>query len=162
MKFVNADVIAQGLSGFDAESAALQAGRIMLDRLHELAGRRESFAFETTLATRSFAPWLGGLRQTGYKVLLLYFWLESADLAVTRVALRVSEGGHHVPESTVRQCYHRGLRNFFTLYRPITDQWRMYNNTRGGPPEPVAEGLAGNELIFDPSAWQRLLWEATR
>src|SRR4051794_1830916 len=93
MTFVNADVIAQGLSGFDPESMAVEAGRIMLQRLHALADRRASFAFETTLAGRSYARWLRSLRGTGYTVHLVYFWLASPDLAVARVAERVRTGG---------------------------------------------------------------------
>src|SRR3954471_1327464 len=109
LTFVNADVIAQGLAGFDPDSAAFEASRIMLERLHGLANRRESFAFETTLAARSYAPWLDELRRSGYEVRLYYFWLHSADLAVARVRLRVSQGGHDVPEATVRQRYRRSL-----------------------------------------------------
>jgi predicted ABC-type ATPase len=90
--FVNADVIAQGLSGFEPESMAMEAGRIMLQRLHALAEQRASFAFETTLAGRSYARWLRSLRATGYTVDLVYFWLASPDLAVARVVERVSRG----------------------------------------------------------------------
>jgi len=97
MTFVNADVLAQGLAGFDPDSAALEASRIMLERLHALAQERTDFAFETTLAGRSLAGWLDNLRQSGYVVHLVYFWLESADLAVARVAERVSMGGHNIP-----------------------------------------------------------------
>src|SRR5438105_9238006 len=98
MTFVNADVIAQGLAGFDPDSAAVEASRIMLERLHKLAEQRADFAFETTLAARSYAGWLKQLRDTGYTVHLCYFWLASADLAVARVAQRVRRGGHNIPE----------------------------------------------------------------
>src|SRR5262249_8400025 len=109
--FVNADTIAQGLAGFDPASAAVQASRIMLDRLHPLAEQRANFAFEPTLAGRTQAPWLKALRESGYTVDLVYLWLASADLAVARVAERVRLGGHDVPEATVRQRYRRSLRN---------------------------------------------------
>src|SRR5438105_15777905 len=115
MTFVNADVIAQGLAGFDPDSAAVEASRIMLGRLHTLAEQRADFAFETTLAARSLAGWLEELRQGDYAVHLLYFWVESADLAVARVAQRVHEGGHNVPEQTIRQRYQRSLDNLFRL-----------------------------------------------
>jgi predicted ABC-type ATPase len=96
-EFVNADVIASGLSAFDPESAAIAAGRVMLSRIRELASQRVNFAFETTLASRSFAPWLRQLATSGYAVHLVYLWLPSADFAVERVAERVRAGGHNVP-----------------------------------------------------------------
>src|ERR1700730_6142110 len=117
--FVNADVIAQGLAGFDPDSAAIEASRIMLERLHTLAQQHADFAFETTLAGRSLAGWLQKLRQTGYTVHLVYFWVESEDLAVARVSERVSMGGHSIPEATIRQRYRRSVQNFFRLYRPV-------------------------------------------
>jgi predicted ABC-type ATPase len=92
--FVNADAIASGLSAFEPESVAIEAGRVMLKRLHELSARRENFAFESTLAARSYAPWLKRLRQHGYEVHLLFVWLRSVDLAIERVAERVRRGGH--------------------------------------------------------------------
>jgi predicted ABC-type ATPase/GNAT superfamily N-acetyltransferase len=133
LTFVNADVIAQGLAGFDPDTAALQAGRIMLTRLQELATARASFAFETTLAGRWYANWLKELRRQGYDVHLFYVWLASADLAVTRVAERVRLGGHDVPEAKVRQRYGRSVRNFFELYQPIATTWEVYNNTAMAP-----------------------------
>ena len=114
-EFVNADDIARGLSAFNAERAALPAGRVMLARLHELARRRMSFAFETTLASRSFAPWLTGLKRDGYSIHMLFLWLPSADFALDRVADRVRMGGHSVPAETVRRRYRAGIRNFFNL-----------------------------------------------
>src|SRR5262249_27478103 len=124
------------------------------DRLHDLAARQESFAFETTLAVRSFGGWLAELRRAGEVVCPVYFWVESADVAVARVAQRVRQGGHHVPEAAVRQRYRRGLRNFFNLYRPVADIWRVYDNTRGGPFELIAEGVTGREFIANPALWQ--------
>jgi predicted ABC-type ATPase len=155
--FVNADVIAQGLAGFDPDSAAFEASRIMLDRLHELAKQRANFAFETTLAARSYAGWLKSLRESGYTVHLFYFWLASADLAVARVAQRVSQGGHDVPESTVRQRYSRSIHNFFHLYRPLVSAWDVYDNTRSGPPELVASGTLGGEaVVTNEPVWNQI------
>ena len=164
LTFVNADVIAQGLSGFDPDNAAVEASRIMLERLHKLAEQRASFAFETTLAARTLAGWLAGLRDTGYAVHLVYFWLESADLAVTRVAQRVQQGGHNIPEATIRQRYHRSVQNFFRLYRPVVNSWRVDNNTRSAPsPELVAHGdRTGGETILDPIAWELMVKESFR
>ena len=157
LTFVNADVIAQGLAGFDPASAAVEASRILLERLRALAEQRADFAFETTLAARSFAGWLQGLRRTGYAVRLVYFWLESADLAVAPVALRVSRGGHSVPEATIRQRYRRSIQNFFRLYRPVVSTWRIYDNTQPDHPELVAEGDdTGTEVILKEAVWQQM------
>jgi predicted ABC-type ATPase len=156
MTFVNADIIAQGLCGFDPNSAALEAGRIMLDRLHKLAERREDFAFETTLAARTYAGWLKSLRQSGYDVHLLYFWLKSPELAIGRVANRVKAGGHHVPDETIRQRYSRSIRNFFELYQPLATTWKVYDNS-GEVYQFVAEGGEGiAEAIHQSKTWQRI------
>jgi len=153
MTFVNADVIAQGLSGFSPDTVALRAGRIMLDRLRELAESRRSFAFETTLAGRSYAGWLSELRLLGYEIHLHYFWLTSADLAVMRVAERSRRGGHSIPEPTIRQRYERSLDNLFDLYLPLADLWSIYNNSVEGLPEIIARG--GQEIeICDHSLWK--------
>jgi predicted ABC-type ATPase/GNAT superfamily N-acetyltransferase len=140
LTFVNADVIAQGLAGFDPNNVALEAGRIMLARLQELAAARANFAFETTLAGRTNASWLKQLRQQGYVVHLVYFWLASADLAVARVAARVRLGGHSVQEATIRQRYVRSVRNFFTVYQPLLSTWKVYDNTDPNICEVIAEG----------------------
>lgn len=128
-EFVNADVIAQGLSAFNPEGAAIAAGRIMLARLKELAASRQSFAFETTLASRTFAPWIADLVACGYEFHLMFLWLPSADLAVDRAALRVRAGGHHVAEDVVRRRYAKGISNFFSLYQPLAPTWRVYEIT---------------------------------
>ncbi|HJT78325.1 MAG TPA: zeta toxin family protein [Gemmataceae bacterium] len=157
MAFVNADAIAQGLSGFDTDSAAVEASRIMLERLHKLADQRADFAFETTLAARSYAGWLARLRETGYVVHLYYFWLATPDLAVARVAQRVSSGGHDIPEVTICQRYWRSLRNFFTLYRPVADVWQVYDNTQVSQSQLVASGdNTGKETVLNQAAWERM------
>lgn len=126
----------------------------MLGRLKELASQRVDFAFETTLATRSFAPWLRSLRMSGYDVHLFFLWLSSADLAVARVVDRVSMGGHHVPEEVVRRRYSAGIRNFFHLYQPLATTWAFYN-TSGPRPVRVAEGLASETIgIYDGVVWE--------
>jgi predicted ABC-type ATPase len=132
----------------------------MLRRLRALAAARHSFAFETTLAGRTFAPWLAGLVATGYSFALVYFYLPSADLAIDRVALRVRTGGHHVPAETIRRRYERGLRNFFTLYSRVASEWHLYNNERAGSPVLVASGGAGTVTrVGDAIEWERLLRE---
>lgn len=157
MTFVNADVIAQGLSGFNPEAAAIRAGRIMLAELDELTRERASFAFETTLAARSYAGWLGKLRESGYRVHLFYFWLNSADLAIGRVASRVKKGGHHVPEATIRQRYIRSVRNLFDLYIPVVSGWKVYDNSSGEGARLIAKGKFGMpEVIVDPQSWSQI------
>lgn len=138
MTFVNADIIAQGLAGFDPESAAWDASKIMLERLDELAEKQQDFALETTLAARSYVPRIEKWRSEGYCFQLYYFWLPSADLAVQRVADRVQQGGHHVPEEVVR--YRQSLRNLFRLYMPLVDVWSVYLNEHRESPELVARG----------------------
>ena len=151
-EFVNADVIAQGLSGFDPSAAGVAAGRIMLARLRDLAARRSSFAFETTLASRTFAPWISELTRDGYEFHLVFLWLPSADSAVARVADRVSRGGHSVPEATIRRRYQAGLKNFFGLYQPMATTWQMIDNS-GRLSKSVAPG-GGNqaEIVSDHTA----------
>lgn len=160
-EFVNADVIARGLSGFEPDRVAISAGRIMLARLKELAARRADFAFETTLATRSFAPWLRDLRLAGYDMHLFFIWLASADLAIARVADRVGMGGHYVADEVVRRRYSAGIRNFFKLYRPLATTWTVYNNS-GPEPVCVAEGLASETIgVYDKDVWETIKRQGT-
>jgi predicted ABC-type ATPase len=157
MTFVNADVIAQGLSGFDPSAAALRAGRIMLEHLDELAAQRANFAFETTMAGRTYMRWLNSLRETGYRVHLFYFWLNNVELAISRVATRVKNGGHHVPDATIRQRYERSIRNLFDLYIPVVNTWRFYDNSEERLPLLIAEGVRGaDEIIYVPDTWSRI------
>jgi predicted ABC-type ATPase len=128
--FVNADVIAAGLSAHAPEEVALEAGRIMLGRLDELAAQRQSFAFETTLSARTYARFLRRLQFEGYQVHLVYVWLEAPELAIKRVAERVRRGGHHIPDETVVRRYYRGLKNFKTLYSQIADSWILCDNSK--------------------------------
>ena len=154
--FVNADVIAAGLSRFDPGSVAIAAGRLMLMRIEELASRRQSFAFETTLASRFFAVLLRRLASEGYGVHVIYLWLPDPELAIARVAGRVRRGGQHVPSEIVRRRYWAGLRNFFALYQPIADTWRFYNNG-GDEPVLIASGAEGEpERIAAPELWIRI------
>ncbi|MGL6097710.1 MAG: AAA family ATPase, partial [Fimbriiglobus sp.] len=111
--FTNADAVAKGLNAFHPESEAVRAGRVMLEWMHDLAAARRDFAFETTLAARTYAPWLTSLKPLGYEVFLYYYGLDSPDLAISRVAARVRAGGHHIPDATVRQRYAKSSRNFF-------------------------------------------------
>lgn len=157
--FVNADVIAQGLSGLEPEGAAFEAGRIMLERLDELARRRKSFAFETTLAGRSYARRISALLEEGYRFHLVFLWLENTDLAVARVQDRVRSGGHAIPEEVVRRRYRAGLQNFFQLYRSFAASWQVYDNSAGSSDAVrlVARGRGEvTDLVIDRGAWSRV------
>lgn len=161
-EFVNADTIATGLSGFHPEGVALAAGEVMLRRLQSLEESRTSFACETTLAGRSIAARLRNLGLAGYVSHLIFLWLPSVDLAVARVKARVEAGGHSIPEETIRRRYYRGIHNFFRLYRPIVDAWRVYNNSRIGEPRLIASGFKdGTELVIDETDWQKFKASAT-
>ncbi len=156
-EFVNADEIAKGLSGFDPAGVALQAGRLMLQRLKELAGNRESFAFETTLATRSYAPWLSKLRESGYRMELCFVSLPSTEMARSRVADRVRLGGHDIPGETIDRRFHAGLTNFFRLYRPLADRWTMFDNSRGSELCLIAAGSGtAVSTISERTTWDSL------
>lgn len=156
-EFVNADTIAAGLSAFAQDRVAFEAGRIMLARLKELAAARTDFAFETTMASRSFAPWLAELRASGYEVHLVFLWLPSADEAVARVADRVRRGGHDVPEATIRRRYKAGLENLSRLYMPLADTWELFDNSVMHGPHLVAiGGLEGAAHVFDPLTWDTI------
>lgn len=124
VQYVNADVIAQGLSGFSPESVALEAGSLMLERIETLANARQNFAIETTLASRSLVPRVRRMNLAGYRSHLVFLWLPSPDLAIERVALRVSRGGHGIPSETVVRRYHRGLANL-PNYLSIMHTWRV-------------------------------------
>jgi predicted ABC-type ATPase len=154
-EFVNADVIAAGLSAFSPETVAVTAGRLMLNRLHELAKEGKDFAFETTLASRSFAPWIAGLRRdSDYRIHLCYLWLPDPALAIERVETRILAGGHSVRSADVRRRYERGLKNFFSLYLPIADSWEIHDNTA-----PPARLIAAREVGGEVRYGDRILWE---
>ena len=127
-EFVNADEIARGLSPLNPESVAMQAGRIMLERIDELLKQGQSFSIETTLATRSYVQLVKRAQTSGYTVSLLFFWLNSSEVAIQRVAKRVSEGGHNIPTDVIRRRYQLGLSNFFSLYKDVVDTWTLVDN----------------------------------
>lgn len=148
-EFVNADTIAAGLCAFAPETAALEAGKIMLRRTRELAVRRVDFAFETTLASRTFAPWAARLIETGYAVHLFFLSLPNAEMAVQRVLNRVQRGGHSVPEETIRRRYDAGLSNLFRLYMPVVTSWKIFDNATPGAPLDIAEGRRYTTHVLD-------------
>ncbi len=131
--FVNADLIAAGLAPFDPERAAIKAGRLMLEEIFHHVHRGDSFAFETTLSGRGYARHISAWRREGFTVKLFYLRLASPELAVARVEQRVKAGGHNVPEETIRRRFAAGLRNFKIIYKPIVDEWVIYDNSSQTP-----------------------------
>ncbi len=154
--YVNADPIASGLSSFNPSSVAFKAGRIMMTRLHDLAAQKVSFAFETTLATRSYAKWIKSLRLQGYIFQLIFLFLQDPELAVRRVHQRVESGGHDIPNVVVTRRYHRGLKNFRRIYQPLADVWSVYDNS--GPLEPISVASGGRARtieVWEENGWKR-------
>lgn len=138
-EFVNADEIAKGLSPFQPEKASIDAGRIMVNRIEDLMAQKLDFAIETTLATKSYVRYIKKAQNEGYFVTLLYFWLDSPELAIKRVEDRVRSGGHNVPEDVIRRRYKSGARNLFSLYTPISDYWMVIDNSEN-PFKIIIEG----------------------
>ena len=129
-RFVNADLIAQSLAPASPEPRAFAAGRMMLQRVRDFYAQRERFGFESTLASRTFAPFLQDAQGAGYLIHIAYLWLSSVELALDRIRVRVLRGGHDVPEGTVRRRYYRSLANFFDLYEPLANTWLLCDNSR--------------------------------
>lgn len=138
-EFVNADEIAHGLSPFNSESMAIEAGKLMLYRINELLKQGKSFSIETTLAPRSYVRLIEKAKVLGYQTSLIYFWLDSIQLAIDRVAQRVKNGGHNIPLDVITRRYKAGINNLFRLYMPVTDYWMIVNNTES-PSVYIAEG----------------------
>ncbi|MBM4086926.1 MAG: Zeta toxin family protein [Planctomycetes bacterium] len=156
IQFVNADLIAEGLSPFSPDTAAFQAGRVMLAEIRRLADARRDFAFETTLAGKSYLPFLRALKDAGYSIHLLFLWLDSVELALARIADRVRDGGHDVPEAVVRRRFDKGLRNLLKYYRPFADSCIIFDNS-AGTPQVIAYETQGQMEIVRPNLFAKLL-----
>jgi len=154
-EFVNADLIAAGLSPFAPDRAAFGAGRLMHQRLRELAERRADFAFETTLSGRAYAPLLREMRAGGYRIWLDFLWIPSLDVTLKRVRQRVAKGGHDIPDDVQQRRFHVGVRNLAELYRPLVQRWRLYENT-GESPFLVAEEQDGRFSVVDAPLLARI------
>jgi predicted ABC-type ATPase len=154
-EFVNADEIARGISPFHPERLGLQAGRLMLLRIHELLERGESFAFETTLSSKSYGPFIQNAQKQGYSVTLLFFYLKSPEIAIERVSLRVREGGHFIPDDVVRRRYESGLRNLFGIFIHAVDSWFVINNSQCDY-NVIARGQNGRTTVVDEITWSQI------
>lgn len=158
VNFVNADEIARGLSPFSPQTVDMQAARIMLLRIEELLAQKVDFAIETTLATRSYVSLVKRAQVLGYKVHLLFFCLESPEQAIERVAQRVNNGGHGIPEEVIRRRFTRGIENLINLYLPICDSATIWNNMHGEAKLIAKQTAATGELnIIDNKMWNQLL-----
>jgi predicted ABC-type ATPase len=131
--FVNADLIAQGLAPFRPRAAAIKAGKLVLQQIHEYAERNVDFAFETTLSGKSYVNLFSELKTKGYILHLFFLWIPSSELAIARIKDRVREGGHHVPSEDVRRRFTRGIHNFFRLYEPMLNSWMLFDNSKARP-----------------------------
>ena len=154
-EFVNTDEIAKGLSPFNPDSDGLKAGRIMLNRINELLDKKQSFAFETTLSTKSYTGFVKKAQSQGYEVVLLFLALDSFELAQKRVEVRVQEGGHNIPKDVIKRRYTKGLSNLFNLYIPIVDKWILLNNSEASF-HVIAEGTHKDLIVKNKETWNVL------
>jgi hypothetical protein len=155
-EFINADEIAKGLSPFQPESVAMQAGRIMLARMDELFQKGETFAFETTLATKSYKQKIEWAQANGYEVTLLFFWLRNVTMAKERVAQRVAEGGHSIPSETIERRYHNGIANLFAIYIDMVDICYIFDNSEGERTPIAKKYKGGKEIIYNTDLYNQM------
>ena len=154
-QFVNADLIAGGLAPFSPETAALRAGRLLLEQIRLLAEKRSDFGFETTLSGVTYVSLLRKLKAQGYRTQMFFLWIPTVELALRRIADRVRMGGHDIPEKVVRRRFYKGLRNLFKLYRPVLDSWTIFDNS-GVLPHPIAREEVGELRVFDQDLFDKI------
>jgi predicted ABC-type ATPase len=154
--FVNADLIASGMSPFSPEAATIRAGRLMLSEIKFFARRRVPFSFESTLSGRSYLRLVRQLKKQGYKVHLFFLWVDTVDVALARVKERVLKGGHDVPQSVLRRRFVRSIRNFLLDYRPLADSWYLFDNTRTKP-QIIAIGKDNRVRVMKPDTYSVLV-----
>lgn len=155
-EFVNADEIAKGLSPFQPEKVAFESGRIMLKRINELLESKQDFAFETTLSTKSYKHKIIEAQNKKYKVTLLFFWLETVELAIERVKTRVLEGGHNIDNETIIRRYYRGIKNLFEIYLPIADEVMIFDNSLENPDLIAIKSKEKEINVFNVSKFNNL------
>ena len=156
LEFVNADEIARGLSPFNPESVAIEAGRLMLHRIEDLLAKDETFAIETTLATKSYINLVRRAQAKGYQVNVLFFWLRTPELALQRIAERVASGGHNIPEDIVRRRYVAGISNLFRIFIPEVDFWNIYDNSQKQRIQIALGGREADTIVFNNVLYQEL------
>jgi len=159
--FINADLIAAGLSPFSPETAAIRAGRLMLEEIERQARSGEDFGFETTLSGRSYVPLFPRLKAQGYRLHFYFLWVSDIDLTLLRIRGRVAEGGHDVPEPIVRRRFGRSIRNFLLYYRPLADRWTLFDNS-GAEPKAIASQREEGLRIVDLERYNEFIAHGER
>ena len=154
--FVNADLIAQGLAPFVPESAAIKAGRILLEQVHTLANQKVDFAFESTLSGKAYISFLKGLKLNGYIIHIFFLWIPDVHLVLTRIKERVAQGGHNVPAKDVRLRFNKSFQNFFNHYRLLANYWSIIDNSMI-PPRLIARGELDKVQTFDKDRYEALM-----
>ena len=156
LEFVNADEIARGLSPFNSERVATEAGHLMLQRIEDSLTNDETFAIETTLATKSYINLVRKAQAKGYQVNVLFFWLRTPELALQRIAERVASGGHNIPEDIVRRRYVAGISNLFRIFIPEVDFWNIYDNSQKPRIQIALGGREADTIVFNDTLFQKL------
>ena len=155
MEFLNADLIAAGISPFAPEKAAFDAGRLMHQRLRDLVAQRKDFSFETTLSGRAYLRLVREFRAAGYRIRLDFLWVPSLSITRDRVRERVAKGGHNIPDDIQQRRFHLGIRHLATLYRPLLDHWRLLDNI-GPKPHLIVEERMGQISVVDPPSLAKI------
>lgn len=159
--FVNADLIAVGLEPFSPETAALKAGRLLLDQIRLLADKRSDFGFETTLSGVTYVALLRKLKAKGYRVHLFFLWIPTVEMALARIADRVRRGGHQIPELVVRRRFRKGITHLFRLYRPMLDSWTLFDNSAAAP-RLIAREEVGELKVMDKDLFSSIMEAAKK
>jgi len=154
--FINADMIAKGLSGFTPDATALKAGRLLLEQIDAFAAKKMDFAFETTLSGVTYLSKIKKLKAMGYKVHLFFLWIPDVKLSLARVAGRVKMGGHNITEKVVRRRFHKGIKNFFQRYRDALDSWMLFDGS-GNEPNAIAQVKSGKLTVFNQMQYAKIL-----
>lgn len=154
--FINADLIAGGLSPFSPQTVAIKSGRIVLSQIHDFAAKGADFAFETTLSGKSYINLFHKMKDRNYKLHLFFLWIPTADFAIARIKDRVAEGGHDVPANDVRRRFYHGIYNFFKYYKSIADSWTLFDNS-GTMPNIIAKGKNGHLEIFKDDVFNNII-----
>lgn len=154
--FINADLIAQGLSPFFPQVSALKAGRLVIEQLHYFTDKNADFAFETTLSGKTYINFFKELKKKGYSLHLFFLWIPSSQLALVRIKDRVAEGGHDVPAQDVCRRFNRSIDNFFKLYKPLLDSWMLFDNSESIP-RLIAQEKEGQLNIIDENLFNQIL-----
>jgi predicted ABC-type ATPase len=155
LEFVNADLIARGLSPYDPEAAAMEAGRIALTRIRELIASRTGFTWETTMSGKTAVVWLRQAREAGYVLKAYFLWVRNSETTIRRIRQRVVEGGHAISEDVSRRRFFKTIQNFFTIYRPLMTSWRLYENELLGP-RLLAVEKYGRLVVRDPAQFAQM------